>query len=686
MPYWLIIFLSVARLVLFFVILFSWIGPKFLPHTKKLHGIDKMLYSWIGIGGIIIVTIFLLTVLHLYDLISLFTVLVMIPVLISIYKEKKRGTSLKSIFKVLENRIVANQVRVIESIRVFTYKGLKERFMIPQKFSLFDNRFNIAAILIGITACIIRIVPVINNAAPYSRAWYFELDSIKNIRLQQYFGDLPIPKGMHSLVGMFSSLTQVGPELTLSLLGSLTSFLLTIIIFWIIKEITKGKRTTAALFGASIFAIIPTLLLPITLEAETGINTILLGLCFALPTAFIFIRNLRSIDKAPWFYVTMGVFATALTDTFVLLIVLLPFMIYGLLALPKKKFAINIIKVTSYLGMIFAISLSPYIIHLMINGNEIWPFFELELLDTLIFSYFPFLILDLESLSVIYLYITGGLFLIFSLLHFVQKKKDFSDELVFFAMFASVAFIFSSFNNLSLPLLDLDQLSAFYSILISVLAGLMFYALFTIIEVLLNVKHRFVGYAQPITLVILVTSSIFLAGGINTGTTLPQTLPNGFFEAYYRIINERLPYTYATVSPPIDNTLSKNRHFFMNYEFFLDNYSDIDSTYQEYLNLPKELRPDSVNIPPASIFVFLEKPPYKSIQQGILFEPRKVMEDLNNWISEFGKLPERQVLVYEETDDAIIYEIINQKDQSYIGDILMNIHPKEEGRAARLFK
>jgi hypothetical protein len=39
---------------------------------------------------------------------------------------------------------------------------------------------------------------------------------------------------------------------------------------------------------------------------------------------------------------------------------------------------------------------------------------------------------------------------------------------------------------------------------------------------------------------------------------LPQTLPNGFFEAYYQIINERLPNTYATVSPPIDDVLSKN--------------------------------------------------------------------------------------------------------------------------------
>jgi hypothetical protein len=485
---------------------------------------------------------------------------------------------------------------------------------------------------------------------------------------------------------MFSSLTQVGPELTLSLLGSLTSFLLTIIIFWMVREITKNKRLTSALFGAAIFAIMPTLLLPITLEAETGINSILLALCFALPTAFIFIRNLRSVDKAPWFYVTMGIIATALTDLFTLLVILLPFLIYGLLAIPRKRFGTNLSKVVLYLLAVFLISLSPYIIHLLVMGQDISAFFEMQLLDTLIFSYFPHLITDLEVLSSIYLYMALGLLAVFLILHFIQKKDHFSDELVFFTLFGSLAFLFSSHNELNLPYIDLDQLNVFYAILISVLCGLAFYAFFTIIELLINIKHRYVEYSRPILMILLISGGLYYSGGVNTGKALPQTLPNGFFEAYYQIINERLPYTYATVSPDIDNTLSKNRHFFMNYEFFLNSYENIDSLYQEYLELPKELRPDTANVPSASIFIFVQKPPYKSIQQGILFDPKEQMESLEDWIARYSSLPNREVLIYKETDDALIYEIINRNDESYIGDILMNIYPKEEGRAAKLFK
>ena len=104
------------------------------------------------------------------------------------------------------------------------------------------------------------------------------------------------------------------------------------------------------------------------------------------------------------------------------------------------------------------------------------------------------------------------------------------------------------------------------------------------------------------------------------------------------------------------------------------------------MELPEEIRPDSANIPPASIFVFIQKPPYNSIQQGILFQPEEQMIALSEWIDNFSMLPNREVFIYKETDDSIIYEILNRKDESYIGDILMNIYPKKEGRAAKLFK
>ena len=163
-------------------------------------------------------------------------------------------------------------------------------------------------------------------------------------------------------------------------------------------------------------------------------------------------------------------------------------------------------------------------------------------------------------------------------------------------------------------------------------------------------------------------------------------MPEGFFNAYYNIIHDRLPYTYATVSPPIDDALAQNRHYFMNYEFFLNSYSEIDEEYNQYLEVPEELRSDSVSIPPASIFVFVQKPPYTSIQQGILYDSQRLMAQLDDWVLNYRSMDGREVVIYYEDDSARIYELINRRGESSLNKILMNVYPKKEGRAADLFK
>ena len=241
--------------------------------------------------------------LHLYDFISLLACLLLFPILAYIYKEVRNGVKLSSVVRVIENRVLKIHVEFIETLTTKKKKTIRDRVSELPKFSILDNKFTITAVFIGITAAIIRLIPVFKNSAPYSRSWYFELNSIKNIPLQNYFGDIPNPKGMHSLVQVFSTLTQVSPEMILKILGSLISFFLAMLIFWMIRDLTRGKNPIAALFGMSVYALIPTLVLPVSLDIEGATSSLSLAICFALPTAVLFLRNLRSIEKAPWSYV-----------------------------------------------------------------------------------------------------------------------------------------------------------------------------------------------------------------------------------------------------------------------------------------------------------------------------------------------------------------------------------------------
>jgi hypothetical protein len=448
----------------------------------------------------------------------------------------------------------------------------------------------------------------------------------------------------------------------------------------------RKKHQSAAIFGALIYAVFPTLFLPVSMELESELSSLSLALCFALPTMVFFLRNISSGGRIPWFYIFMGIAATGLSDIFVLLMVLLPFLLIGLLTLPKSGFIKNFGKTSIYLALVFIATLSPYIIYCLVQGIGLTTFFQDQLFNTQVFNYAPNLIKPIEELSLIYG--GAGVFLLVAFLirNIVQKNERLSDEIVFIGLLVLISYVYTPFFEYSYVLLDPDQLSAFYGLLISIFGGLCLYAIFIFLEWTLDVFKKITPYLAPATVTLLAIAFFILQDGVQTSRLLPQTQPNDFFESYYDIINERIPYTYATVGPELDRGLARNRHYFMNYQFFLNNYGAIDSLYQQYLIVPSRQIAEQDVVPPASIFLFLEKPPYGSIQQGILYDAQGTMRDLEQWITSYRTLEGREIRVYHETEDAIIYEIINRDDESTIIGVLKNIYSTEDGRAARLFK
>tara|TARA_R110000868_G_scaffold304437_23_gene565446 strand:+ start:11068 stop:13128 length:2061 start_codon:yes stop_codon:yes gene_type:complete len=666
---------AVLRIIVCFYLLFGMLAPLFLPKIKKESGIDLLMYSWVGLGGLIVVDVFILTVLNLYDFISLFITLICIPVIVYIIKRWRDGLTLYEVLLSIETRLISQHVRVIENTSSL-WDRFKNRFLKKPSIDLRNTTPQVLAFIIASIAAFIRIIPALQNSAPFSRTWYFELSHVKALSLQQYFEVIPEPRGMHALVHVFSTLTQVTPELILHILGALTSFFLALIIFWVINVITDSKNQVASLVGMAIYSFTPMYLTPIILDFEVEANSISLALCFAIPTCVFFLRHIRLDKKAFWFYISMGIFATALVNLFVFIIVLIPVLLLGLLTLPLSQYLKRFLSIFAKLFLIIILAISPYIIVCFLNGISIRDFFQQELFDTLVFSYFPNLVVYLDRLSIYYF--EGAVFLILiNIVFLLLKKTTQKKELVFLILFAIISFIYTPFFPFSYIIIDPDQLNLFYSVTISVFIGIVFLNVLRLFEFLKNKSNRIFTFLNGSIAIIGILSIIFLQGGIFISRSLPETLPNGFFDAYYTIVNERVPYTYATVSPELDRGLAENRHFFMNYEFFLDNYGIIDSLYQQYLLVPKALRTQK-EIPPASIFLFLEKPPYSAIQQGILYDSQNTMKDMEQWIQVFSGMKGRNIKVYYESEDAIIFEIINREKESRISSVLNNIYPENE--------
>ena len=668
----------VLRLLAWYVLLFGVLGPYILPGIPRTSLAYRLMYSWIGAGGFILLATVLLVQIHLYDFISIAILLFFLPFSIFVKTYRNQGYSYGKAFSLIYHRLLLKQIRFIEKFEWEEFvKRIKNKARYLQRVRHQDSISLVESYLVPMVALVgafIRFYPAFSNASPFTRSWYASLHRVKELSLQHYFDVSVDPGGMHVLVNFFSKLTQVSPELILHLLGGLTSMLISVWIYGILRGMVHEPRTIAPLAGMSLYALAPIVIMPISLETQVVPNTIDLGLSFALPVVMVWMRNLRHSRKLLGIFVAAGIVAAGLINLFVLLLILLPGLAFLGLAVPGKlSYSRRILDIGKVFILTGAVLSVYWLVTYLVGDVNIKTYLLEQLYSTQFYSYFPNLWLPLEQMALIY-----GVIGIFTVLltvinNLVARRKDIL-QYHFYGIFILVSLLYLPELELGYTYVDLDQLSSFYAVLIAVLGGLLFYNLIGLLTLVFKRRPMAQPYVEIACAIAGIGYILFLQGGIRTSNILPQTLPNGFFYGYYQIIEENLSYTYATVSPSIDSTLAKNRHFFMDYDYFLNNYSSIDSLYYDQLasNIDKQ---DMESIPPASIFVFVAKPPYNSIQSGILTDPSGKMDALRQWIGEYEQMGGRRVRVYRNYENSVIYEIVNRENEVRVDDILNHAYP-----------
>ncbi|SMO69501.1 hypothetical protein [Fodinibius sediminis] len=674
-PYWVNALFAIFRIGLIFFILLGFIAPLFLSHIRKLPLIERLLYSWVGLGGIIMGSIFVLTVLHIYDFISLILTLLLISFFVNFSRSKKR--SILSFLRQWEQKVLIAYIRFVEMKKGSFGDWLKRNVLTLENYGWSKIGKYSLIISIAVAGALVRLFPILQHAAPFGSGWFSHLDRVKEISLQDYFGDTAEPVGMHAAVNLFSQLIQVSPEMILQISGVITSFFLSVIIYWSAKDLIKNRYSVAPLFGMSIYALTPLLLMPISFDQHIEAASLEMALGLAFITFTIFVRNLRGSYKSPWFYVLSGFVATAMMNLFIAFVFLLPILLFMLVIVPRKNYFRSFRRPTIYLISISITVLMPFAGFNIYHGVDFQQFVLKQLFNVHLYSYFPSLILPLEKLSVIYVLIACGIGS-FHLIRWGVKRDGMRDELIFLGSFIGVSFFYIPAVDLSNSWwLDLDQLNHVYALMIAIFASVVFATLLEIVDITFEMYKTGLRICSGILLVVTIGSLIFIQGGLKLSRTNPDTIPDGFMEAYYQIITKRQPYTYATVGPEVQQVMAKNRHYFMEYSYFLSEYNSIDSLYREELELP-EVERDGNNIPPASIFVFTEKAPYGHIQQGILYDSPSVMRDVEQWITNYKQLPNRMVEVYYSDINTKVYELVIRPKESEMEDILYDIYPANQ--------
>ncbi len=426
---------------------------------------------------------------------------------------------------------------------------------------------------------ILRIIPALQHAEPFSREWFFSLHHMKAIRLQDYFDGSPYPAGLYAFLDLFSMLTQVSPELIIHIFGAVNNILLLLIIYWSLKKILKDEDFIAPLFGTAILGIIPALFLPVDLNHQTEANMLIFSLCFGIPTIVLFMMDRKETFKGKMFFISMGIIATGLTNLFVLLMMVMPFLILSylvqLFTFDSKKNIRDLIRIFTSIGIVAL----PYAWYLLKYQSNVLDFIQQQLFSTSVYSNLTHLLLPINELSLSYIIISALLLIIYGVILIIKKDLSTLNILMFLLVFILISIIYIPYFKIGYNWVDLDQMNSFYSILIAIFFGVLFFPVFFLIRKIFKSKPAIGLIINGVLFLGIIAFVVHKKGVANYYQPDSKTFPGNFYKAYYQIINDNVPNTYTVVGPDIDSTMAKYRHGFMDYKYFLNNYPAMDSVY-----------------------------------------------------------------------------------------------------------
>ncbi|MFN3639373.1 MAG: hypothetical protein ACK4UK_00500, partial [Flavobacterium sp.] len=290
-------------------------------------------------------------------------------------------------------------------------------------------------------------------------------------------------------------------------------------------------------------------------------------------------------------------------------------------------------------------------------------FLQSSLISVHSFTYMPNIYIPFEQLLTYYQY--GSFFSLLVLPLFIWlKKEDWKNSLVMIIYFnILVALYFIHITWIDNDLMRY-ALAVFIPILFGITISIFVRLLFPIYKVFFQRKYLLYTVSGILSLVIILYSQKTIFEDINSTDNTPRMV----LKAYDHIFHEYFPYSYAVVNDNIAQTLSTNKHYFMNYSDFLMNYLESDSVYHANRKDPKFAieRPDQII--PKSILVFTfnseskESKNYFSDQGDIEFL-------LNEQLSELKKRGRKIEVIYE-SPYVKVFEIINEPKSSRIRDLI----------------
>jgi hypothetical protein len=628
-----------------------------LVKREDSHSLLQFIVNeWFKYGSLSLLVVFVLIQLSVYSLIN-YLLIMLLLILIDVVGIKN--------FK--------NPIRYFKDIsksRFFEFlkdnenkKPIKELIRLEKPKKITDDRVFIfyATLFLIVAAFIGRYYFYVYDIYLLSDLWLNELNKVILFDENIWFNGTVSVEGELALSNLFSKLVDVSPEVGLQSLAILETILLSLVIFWALRKITFS-RVLAPMIAFLAFVFLYTFS-PIEIHYLLQNESVLMGLTLAIPSMIYTLRpDIIKFKKVNYFVsFVICFFAIGLVDLFTLLILLPPFFILALVVVNKNYLSFKWITIAAYLVGTSTVLLTYYFMCAYYQ-NDFLIFLQSSLISVTSFTYMPNLIIPFDELLTYYQY--GSLFSILILPFLIWFKKEaWKPSLVFMLYFNLLV----TLSFLKIEWIDSDLLRLALSVFIPICFGITAAVILRLLFPLYKKINRFrVAISLTISSLVfagIVFSQIEPLSNIKASDKTPRMV----LDAYDKILHEYFPHSYAVVNDNVTQTLSLNKHFFVNYEDFLFNYLESDSIYHHNRKKPRFFIENPQYVIPKSILVFVYHDNTET--QNHFAEQDQLEPLLKEHIHTLEKRG-RTVSLFYESPYVNVYEIVNEPKSSKIDDLI----------------
>lgn len=629
---------------------------KFISYEKSVNYFDFIAKQWFKYGSVIILLVFGLVQLSIYNLLNTIIIL-MVVIFVDYFGVKKLPQSIN----IISEKVKRNIFELIQNIELKKPFG----FFVSTRSNPEERNKRLWYLFLlstlGVVAFYSRYIFYQFDMFSLSGSWISDLESIIDFDSQRWFTDEIAPKGELAMANFYSKFVSVSPEVALQSMGILEAVLISILLFWVINKISASK--IIAPLAAALFFSVSYTIMPVNITYILQHQSLFLAISFALPAMVIYLKPgfMHSSILNSFINYVLAFTAIGLIDIFTLIVLMLPFLIIGFLTSSLKHKISNLTAMAAYvisLGLLFLIyGTASY--HF---GDDFELFVHSSLMSVSAYTYFSHLIVSYEQLMIYYQYLSY-ICMICCLLFMFLKNEKWNAALCFLLYFNFLV-VLSEINH---SWIDNDLVKLSLGIFIPILLGIA-------VAIIIRIGYFFYTKTEvikPVFAIFLITGVLYSAvhyqGKEYKKLHKTDDIPRDIINVYEKITSSYYPYSYAVVNDYTTQSISINKHFFIHYTDFTDNYLKRDAVYFKNKKNKKFLQKNPEYVLPKSVLVFIYKK--GDDKNNRIIVNCKISPLLLSKLKTL-KNRGRKISVFYESSLIKVFEIENDPGQSKTDDLI----------------